>query len=295
MNTYFGHAMAALFVMITVYGLLKKDFLLVGFGFGMTLLCEYSAAILLPALIIALILEEKKIKDWLLPFMAGGLLPGLIWVWYHVSTFGSPFQTAIQHENPMFIEQAHQNLLFGMIALKPNWPILYELTLGTKRGLAFTQPWVLFIFTIIIFKFKRLKSDHRFLIFQSSLVYLTLGLLTLIWLNSGFNGWHAGGSSGPRYLCMIIPAMGMVLPLIYDNLNGPVLKKILIYTIAIAIVFRGLVYASEMILPPKPLWSEAIRQILDSSKPLKKLTKLCLYFIPMLFAAISMRKNCRGN
>jgi len=89
MNVFFGHAMTAIFLLIVALALMQKRPFLIGLGFGLALLCEYSAALFLPVILLINSCKYKKDFSWIKPFLLGGILPAIFWCWYHTAAFGA--------------------------------------------------------------------------------------------------------------------------------------------------------------------------------------------------------------
>ena len=81
-----------------------------------------------------------------------------------------------------------------------------------------------------------------------------MSFLLLILMNSTFNGWHGGHSSGPRYLSMILPSFSILAILIYNNLNS--LQKCTLWLSLIpSLILRGLILGSTPLAhDDKNLW-----------------------------------------
>jgi uncharacterized membrane protein YuzA (DUF378 family) len=252
MNTYFGHGMAAMFSVLLLLSVYKEKYKHVGLFFGFLLLCEYAAAVMFPLLILTLVLQSKNIRSWLKDLVLGGLIPGALWCWYHISTFGSPFKTAIQYENPMFLENhLIEKLIFGMFD-SPDPSVIWALLFGSARGLLFTQPWILALILLlpisIILNKKSYAKNDILISF-----YGIASLIILILMNSSFNGWHGGATSGPRYLAIALAPLSLVVGICWRHFNKP-LKNFLYTGLYVALVSRAFIYATTILAPVEPLF-----------------------------------------
>ncbi|MBT7608830.1 MAG: hypothetical protein HN576_03685 [Bacteriovoracaceae bacterium] len=251
LNVYFGHGMTAIFLLLIFYGLQTEKPLLIGAGFGFALLCEYTVALILPVLLISLLYQNKKDFRWVKNFFLGGIIPGLLWAWYHFSSTGSLFQIPAQFQNPGFETVKHIKGSFaGMFHPYPNLENLYHLLLGPIRGLLFTQPWVLFSLVAPILLIKKIREDNQTIV----LFIFTYGsFLVLLLMNSMFDEWHSGWMVGPRYMSSIFPCIAMFIGMNYKSFSNHYLKLLWVGLIC-AISFRCLVYASTILAPDVPLW-----------------------------------------
>ncbi|TNF29052.1 MAG: hypothetical protein EP319_07780, partial [Deltaproteobacteria bacterium] len=285
MNTYFGHGMAGAFAIALTYSLYVRNYRMVGLFYGLTLLSEYAAALVFPPLLFSLIYLNRTSFKWIKDLFIGGLVPGLLWCWYHISSFGSPFSTAIQHENPLFFQgKPHDELLFGMFDI-PKIEILIKLLFGTERGLLFTQPWILFFIFVIPIIFRKSNSceDKSVLIFSWSSLFL------MILMNSSFNGWHGGLTSGPRYLAISLAPIGLVLPYFWTRLPSA-MKSTFWLLLAISIEFRAGVFATTIMAPVENLWLFQWDIIFSKNKHLLRFIVFHLIFGIAIYKIIKNNK-----
>lgn len=258
MNNYSGHALTATCVLGVLLALVMRRFFWVGFAYGFALLSDYGVAMLLPPLIASLFYLEANARRWFVPFVCGGLLPGALWIWYHVSAFGSPFLTANHFQNPMYQDVKTEGNLLGIFKPWPDPQVLGELLFGARRGLLPTQPWILLFVPIAL---GRLAMHYSTRTHRLVLMFSLGGLCLLLWLNSMYGGWFAGLSAGPRYLCAIFPALAFTAALFYDYLTRRRWKAALWAGLGVALAFRGLVFAVNPMAPLEPLWKYYWREI----------------------------------
>ncbi|MBT7608828.1 MAG: hypothetical protein HN576_03675 [Bacteriovoracaceae bacterium] len=262
MNFFFGHGMAAYFVLGLSFYLYKKKYFLVGLFFGLTLLCEYSSALLLPALIIALFLQRSSMKKSdLLSILKGGIAPGLLWCLYHYQTVGSIFKITAQFQNPKWIDSSvNSKKLWGMFSL-PDPHVFFKLLFGFERGILWTQPWVFISWALGL----QTLSDSQASDSKKSLsLFVLLSTLFLLFMNSAFNGWHGGVTSGPRYLSMIFPASALLIALNFDSLKTKMLSYLLYFSLGLSLLFRILVYGGRALAPENyNLWPWLFQDLLD--------------------------------
>ncbi|MBY0372094.1 hypothetical protein K2X33_15530 [bacterium] len=264
LNSYFGHGMTAVFALGLIYALSEKSVFWTAFFFGMALLCDYTSSLLLVPLTPlwgrSLWRSPRKLY-WLWRFVAGAALPGALWIWYHTVCFGSPFATSGSFLNPLFVEASDAGRFLGIFSL-PDRHVIFELALGAKRGLLFTQPWVLFFLAAVwmlptaqpgVLPNPRKQWVH-FAVLSFSLLFL---------LVSSFNGWHGGNTAGPRYLTAGLVLCAAALGLLWDSLSGEWEKRfwwLLGVSAFLQIVFLS-VYQG-MPGPEETLWGYYRRQIL---------------------------------
>jgi hypothetical protein len=193
-------------------------------------------------------------------FIGGGILPGLLWVWYHVAAFGSPFALPNKFQNPQFVDVVSDTgALWGVIEVLPKCEIVWKLLFGVERGLLFTQPWVLLGICFVAWQFKNnRKREEGFTVGMMALSTF----FGLLYMNSAFGGWHGGLTPGPRYLGPCLPLFSIWLGFGWGSFSK-LQKALLKGCIWIAIVFSMMVYATTLGAPNEPLWPYYLEKILN--------------------------------
>ncbi len=293
MNFFFGHAMSALFVLALSYYLYKEDYFKVGLFFGLSLLTEYTAALLFPSLLMALAFQPKGFKKKsLYLIMKGSRFPGALWCFYHGQTVGSVFKIPAQFQNPIWVEKSTQvKKLWGMFAI-PDPHLFFKLLFGLERGILWTQPWVFFSWAIGFQVLAKKKENEQ----QKSLpIFVLLGTLLLLLMNSAFNGWHGGSTSGPRYLSMMFPASALLIALYHHQIKTKIFQYLLVLSLGFSLVFRILVYGSRALAPENHnLWPWLFQDLLN--KPglkgeLRAFTLLALLLVAGIYLYKSKNRN----
>ncbi len=239
MTTWFGHGFAACLVLGLLLSLLYKKWSLSGLLLGFSILSDYSVGLLIPGLILYLIYLEQLNRKVIFSIVLGGVVPGILWLWYHWTNFGGPFSLPNMYQNPKFGGDSMANQFHF-------FPIPYfmlVLLFGDERGLLFTQPWILTsIATGCWYLYKNRLDGHDKALFSA--VLLTFFLLLI--MNAAFTGWHGGSTPGPRYLSVILPVFGILIGLIYDKIS-PMVRHVLWVSLAVSVVFGGLVYSTTIL------------------------------------------------
>jgi hypothetical protein len=253
MNTFFGHGFTAALVLATALTLLDGNFALAGLAYGFSLLSDYGCAALLPAFAAAAWIRSPGARARAFARIAlGGLLPGLLWVAYHVTCFGGPLAIANKFQNPKFVDTAgEESNLWGVIRLLPRGRVVLELLFGSARGLLWTQPWVLGLLAWLACNFKKLAALPRP---RAAVAVLTLGgFAGLFWMNAAFGGWHGGGAPGPRYLSQILPLFALLAAWFYDAFS-PWARRAAWAGLAWSVGLLVVAYATFIVVPVAPLW-----------------------------------------
>ena len=247
MMVYFGHGLAAWLLVACLVAFARRRFFWVGMTFGWALLSEFSVALLLLPLALSL-LELMGRRDRLRAtglVVLGGLLPGLLWAWYHQSCFGGVLTIAQQFQNPRFVEKtvSPRGSLGAVIGLWPSPAILWEVLFGARRGLLFTQPWVLLVAPLLALW--RPRSVPRALG-----IFATVGLVEFIWMNASFSGWHGGDTAGPRYLGVILPPVALAAGFFHDRAPRW-LRGIGWALLGVAVSLNALIFAWSSLIPER--------------------------------------------
>lgn len=252
MGSYFGHGMAALFILAATLCLLRRQYSACGWLLGWAALCDYGAALLTLSFILGIIVQEKR--QALLPLArigVGALFPALIWSLYHWTIFGHPFHIASRFSNPAFITSTAQYHVWGLFSASFNGDTLLALLIGTQRGLLVTQPWILLtlFLALELLVIERIHHKNLLVLF----VLAVSGLGTLLLFNSSFNGWNGGWTPGPRYLSSVLPLFGIMASLIYSRVP-PFLRVTLWLSLLVSLVLYIFAYATTILAPPVPIW-----------------------------------------
>ncbi|MBI2520677.1 MAG: hypothetical protein HYV97_09675 [Bdellovibrio sp.] len=247
MNTFFGHGFVGTLIVLLCIGLYTKKDFLIGLSYGLCLLSEYGLALFLLPLLLYLGIERKNFR-WLGFFVLGGLIPAVLWVWYHVSCFDSPFVIAAKYMNPYFQSVKSSNNLFNIFSTEFRWKVFFMLLFGGERGILVTQPWVLFLIGLIpmqIFK----RDAHRE---HQGLVILGITLFTLLLLmNVNFGTWNSGWAPGPRYLSPAFVFLAFIVGLSYDTFSLEGKSFLWLGALVAFVVFASV--ASNSILAPEDI------------------------------------------
>ena len=303
MSTYFGHAMAATCVLALCLFLIRRWYVWSGLAYGLALLTDYSSALLLPGFLAAALLRApaKERLEGLAKIGVGGLVPGVLWVFYHVACFGGPFTLPSKYQNPMFVDAAH-NPIFGIFNLFPNPTTVVQLLCGFRRGILWSQPWLLIGLAACLWPrplLARLSGGNR----EAVLVlrrFLLPGLFLLLWMNASFGEWQGGSTPGPRYLCSVFPAFGLLAGVLYDTLPGW-LRRLMIGATAVSAAFWMLAYSTHILVPADAtMWGFTLGVLLNeaSYSSLVRLAGLCLAIQWQLFrtwGGIQAKVPKRGN
>ena len=263
MNSYFGHGVAALFVLGAAFSVMQKKYAIAGLCMGIAVLSDYGAALLtIPFLLGIGIQEGKQAARSLARVVLGAFTPALIWITYHWTIFGHPLHIASRFSNPIFFEESSFPL-WGLFSTTSSLRILGELLVGSERGLLVTQPWVLlttaFAFTLLFSK-KHLRSE-----FFPLVVFSIGGLMLLLAANSSFSGWHSGWIAGPRYVSSVLPLFGLLAAMMYDHL-ARIIKVTLWLGLVLPIALFIVTYSTSIFAPNGvPLWHFYTNQLSHST------------------------------
>ena len=168
-----------------------------GACFGISVLFDYTAGVLIPALLLGLLADTRPGKRRrICCFLLGGLPFAVLYLLYNQACFGSPFRFAFLCNNPAFVDAART----GGVAALPNLHVMLELLFGQYRGLFPAMPFLLFAIPGAVALCRAGGGRRRVA------VALSAAVLSLLLMNGAFNGWHGGDAILPRYLIPSFPA-----------------------------------------------------------------------------------------
>jgi hypothetical protein len=270
MSSYFGHGMAAVCVLGLCLSLVKRRYARAGLVFGLALLSDYSSALLLPGFLTVALVRERR-GDWaqtLGQIAAGGVVPGVVWVAYHGSCFGGPFTLPGRYQNPMFVDTSRNEIL-GLFGLAPRPAVVAELLAGWQRGLLWSQPWLLLVALSCPWwgRIARGLSQAALDAARTLAIFLLPSFLLLLWMNASFGQWEGGATPGPRYMCSVFPAFGLLGGLLYDHLPSWV-RRLLIGGVVLSAGFWILATSTSILVPAgETMWGHTLGLLAAGDSP----------------------------
>ncbi len=221
-----GHVTAAAFVIIAYSFYLRgtsASATISGIAIGFAVLSEYSCAICLAILLIALLAEHKWRMTF--SFLLGGLIPLFLFAIYHKMCFGQFITVANVYNNPYFLDTEGLGNIIGLI----NPKAVVDITVSPYRGLFFYMP--VLIFSVVASVRTRFAKEH-------TIYWLCIAnILGFLLMNFAFNGWHGGACIGPRYQIPVLPFYVILMTLLP--------KTLVVYSIQIVLL---LVSSMNMLL-----------------------------------------------
>jgi hypothetical protein len=252
MGVYFGHALSAWLLLLTLLCWVRQRWFWTGMALGWLVLTDYGAALLLIPAAIAFAGRAREVA-------LGAALPAALWIVYHCVCFGSPWALPMAFQNPGVIVASGG----AMFAALPSARAAGELLWGLRRGLLFTQPWIPMVWCLCVAR-AILGRDGD--VPRSLGIFSLLGLPLLFWMNAGFNGWHGGQSAGPRYMSVVFPLYGWLAGIYYDRLSR-IWRTLLIAALGMAVLLRWLVQTKDVLAAPElPIWSYYLQNLQSSGR-----------------------------
>jgi hypothetical protein len=193
----------------------------VGLGTGWAVVSEFPA--LVPAVLIVGLALSTLRDRWpeRLPavfgrLVAGGALTAAVLLAYNALAFGSPFHLGYASEEGF--AQMHQGV-FGITY--PTWRRLYEILLGSYRGLLPLAPLVaLTPIGLALLAFRDWKwgreSDPISNLVRAVVVAAASGLFYVL-LNASYFYWEGGWAYGPRQMMAGLPFLALGLAPLWDE------------------------------------------------------------------------------
>jgi len=284
LNAYWGHGVSAVFLLLFVLAIFWKEFAWAGFFFGWSLLSDYGIGLVLPGALIAVLALATSSKN-IISFVKGGIIPGLIWIAYHTTYYGSPFTIPNKFQNPMFVDLADKpDAVWGIIYLVPELGRLKELLWGDSRGLLITQPWVLAVLVYLVISLfnKHLKEV------KPVIAATIVGFLGIFAMNASFGGWHGGSAPGPRYLSPFLPIFALWVPFVLENsksLTMNFFKLIFTYNFAL----HACIMSAAALLGGLAIWPTILHYFTHPNLSQKALIRLSVFILFSVISYISIR------
>lgn len=183
-----------------------------GLAFGAATAVEYTAFV--PSAIIgaafALTSPWDRPIDVLRMFAisAAGALVALVPVLiFHAAAFGSAFSTGYAFT---VVYDAHRAGLFGIGS--PRMDVLGKLLVSPERGVVWYAPIVVAMAWAVGLMMRR--TELR----MTAIVTIVIAAWYLV-MNSGFEYWHGGASTGPRYLTSAVGFAALALGLAWPHFS----------------------------------------------------------------------------
>jgi hypothetical protein len=236
-----GEPIATAAVVGSFYILLRReldpwDIFLSGLLAGWGGLCDYLTILISIILAVYALYRLRSKFSLLVLWVIGATIVAGLLMTYDWVAFGKPFflsyEAYMLPGSDRFEAQAKG---FAGVTY-PHWEVLYQVLIGTERGLFFCNP-VLLLTIPGLYYFWRDKS-HRpeFLVVFGSIVIFTL-------VNGSYGDsviyWGGGTATGPRHMLTVIPFMALVLvylPSRWDYLFASLaLTSVLLMLIATAV------------------------------------------------------------
>lgn len=200
-TNFYSHQLAAafLFVAFALLFLRKTNRVgtwaapAAGFLLGFALFTEYTVALIIAVIGVYGLWLLRRAPMEITGFVGLGLVPLLGLFAYNAAAFSGPLDTGYSHDFCWSAAQAAGYAGFTYPHLGP----LFDLTLGSYRGLFYMSPFLL------------LGAPGYFLMARRRLsleaaVCAVAGILFIVTL-SAYWGWNGGKVEGPRYLVPAIP------------------------------------------------------------------------------------------
>ena len=214
---YYGHALTAAFLIVCFYLLFSMSraretirpmgFFMAGLAMGLGFITEYTAAFIIPGLIVyaALVLRGQTAQTALriaLAGTAGALIPLSAMFAYNFSVFGNPLAFGYTYEASNTFQQGMSLGLMGIHL--PHRSVLIHITLDPKFGLFWQSP----ILALAPFGyFMSLKRRE----YRAETILSIYAIGAMLLMNAGYYLWWGGHGFGPR---LIIPCLSFfIVPL----------------------------------------------------------------------------------
>ncbi len=254
----FDHDLTAIFLFASFYWIFTADksshrsrsLYLSGLAAGMAAITNYIAAAAVIFLTMYLFTKlrggKSTVRD-LTAFAIGICGPFLLICAYNQICYGSPFAICNSFQNPLFVDPTPKVLgMFGV----PRPDYAAALLFSPFRGIFCFAPVLL----LGVYGWSKMRAKWPA---EAWLIAAMCGLFFLV--NASFVGWHAGFSSGPRYLIPAIPFLA--LPMVFGFAKFPrasallMLLSVAINLVLVAVDAESPVGVGDLaIIDGRPMW-----------------------------------------
>ncbi len=171
--------------------------ILAGFLLGYSLISEYPT-FLIAAAVFLYILITLPVKRWIVGFIVGGLVPGVMMMAYDMAIFHTPLPVGYEYSE--LYTNVHD---IGLISLTyPHLAYLYGITFGSFRGLFYVSPVLLVGLAGLVFWWFWGK-------FRAEALVVGWAVISFFLFNGSSVMWQGGFSVGPRYLVPMLPFLAL--------------------------------------------------------------------------------------
>ena len=247
-TTLLGHAAVAALYVIAVWagarGERTRWAALAGGALGWAVVVEYQAVLAGSAIGLWIVWRLRTRPGAIAAFLAGGVVALLPLGLYNSVAYGTPFHLGYQD---VVGWEGMQQGLFGLTMPDPH--VLLEITFGTRRGLFWVAP-------VLVFGARGLwllTRDRT----TRDVGAMAIGVVAVTLLvNAAYVYWDGGNSTGPR---LAIPATGMLalgLATFWER-AGWAECRFAALVLAISIAINAGIASAEIFSPPTypfPIW-----------------------------------------
>jgi hypothetical protein len=175
---------------------------LVGLFMGWSAITDYPTALILAGLFVYAFFAVRR-KGHLLALIGGGILPGLLAMYYNYTCFDTLLPVGY------FYSELYTDLHYtGFLSLTyPKPDAIWGLTFSQFRGLFYLSPFLLL--AVPGFWAMARQRDRR-----AEWALCLWAVLSFFFFNSSSAMWWAGFSVGPSYLTPMLPYL--VVPIVYS-------------------------------------------------------------------------------
>jgi hypothetical protein len=262
-TTLFGHAPVAALFVVAIWAVWRGTAgarpgrslaMLAGAALGWAVVIEYTAVIG-GAIIGAWALHRlwrysagergRAVLAAVLP----GLAAGMVLLAYNWLGLGAPFRLGYQG---VVGWEGMQQGLFGLTY--PRADVLWEVTLGTRRGLVWVAPVMLLaLFGVVRLLRARATRDIG--------VLALVGATAMVAYNAAYVYWDGGNSTGPRHAVPALAFLAIGLGPAWAAFRATEWRVLSVGVLALSIVINLMVAAAEITSGQPgafPLWSDVI-------------------------------------
>lgn len=216
---------------------------------GYSIISEYPTAVIGAALAVYLLAIARDRRRTFIDFVVGMLPPAALNIAYNLAAFGKPFATGYMYvHSAAYRSHIHGGFLGLANPLSygiqlPTPLTIWQITLGTYRGIFLISPVLLLFAAGAVFMWRRREMRAEW--------WLCIAIVVLYFLmdasrGADTNGWSGGSSVASRHLTPMLPFM--MVPIAFGY-RSRYFRIIFAATAAVSIALMFMIVSSTYLFP----------------------------------------------
>ncbi|MCM8803576.1 MAG: glycosyltransferase family 39 protein, partial [Candidatus Omnitrophica bacterium] len=279
----FMHQVGTFFIFLSFYLLFKikqeklednKYFVFAGLSLGFSIASDFYSFFIVPILVFYIfLLTMFKNKQKFFIFLFGCLVGLSPFLFYNFSILGFHLELLSKYNDRSIYTTVSEATFNNYGFVTPRIEVLYQILIGSYRGLFFYYPILLLSLIGVFYMYKKFKMESG--------IILLIFIFNVIVVSSRVT-WHGGYGFGLKYLLLSTPFL--IIPLLFEfkDFESLPIKTIITILILISLItnLSGLQLLEDFIIDRKTLMIADMYQ--KDVSNLNLLNPLQNYYFPLL-------------